>query len=403
MTTGGAVDETGTADGWLKEIRFRLIRGEFERLPSLIRNCLSASGDLSVSLAELTRVFANRGRLDVLFDSLVGAANHGARHISIYAALVKLAEMIGQTRKANNLVERARAELGVMRFATGDYLSSFGPKTTDSAIDLTALKYGSLRLTPGVNILALADSIADRLDLDETLCARLWEHSRVAGLSRDNWTAKLRRGFALDHVLEDLRFSMIRWDIERVVDMEAWGCVKHALGADGGSLAVTFHGGLLRAARVLFETVEGWQTLQTKSAPRGRRAGPGRIAASDPRSALFAALRVLQSGNVLLVAPDGPWGTRMEKIGVFGTTTAAGEGAAFLAFEARCPTIWFTVVRDDERLVPSIAKGPVRQGSEPYNKFLPRWLDFYSQQIEFALTGEPMSIALKPRWTSVLR
>jgi hypothetical protein len=123
----------------------------------------------------------------------------------------------------------------------------------------------------------------------------------------------------------------------------------------------------------------------------------------DPREALFNALRVLQEGGTVALAPDGPMGKQSIELNVLGTKSPAGDGAAFLAYQSNCATAWCTAIRENDRFVPILEMGPRRESGESFKDFQDRFFRFYVEKIEGVLTGDPNNIALAGRWTNVLK
>jgi hypothetical protein len=169
---------------------------------------------------------------------------------------------------------------------------------------------------------------------------------------------------------------------ERLIDEQSIRDYFDQLTSASGILLLTFHGGLITLRRKLFGTFERGLTF-------------GLEAAKDPSGKLFVAMRAIEDGQAVLIAPDGPFGKRSGTLNVLGMTTPAGEGGAFLAYATSCKTAWYSVEWEDRRLVPKLESGPRRQADESYSDFKNRLFSFCSEKIEASLTGDPRNIALR--------
>jgi lauroyl/myristoyl acyltransferase len=162
-------------------------------------------------------------------------------------------------------------------------------------------------------------------------------------------------------------------------------------------LFLTFHGGFVIMARKLFATL-----FRDGVSIQNHRSRANFSAKLDPAAALFNALRALQEGKSVIMSPDGPYGKHSCAMHVLGRTAEMADGAAFLAYEAKCETAWFTVVRDDSGFRPDIQVGPRREDGERYKQFQQRLCDFYGERIAALYSGDPRNIALSRRWVDHL-
>jgi hypothetical protein len=123
---------------------------------------------------------------------------------------------------------------------------------------------------------------------------------------------------------------------------------------------------------------------------------------SDPRAVLFNALRALNEGRTVFIAPDGTYGGRFHDIEVLGMTCTISEGAAFLAYETGCDTVWYGLTRDDAGFSPMAVPGPRRAPGETYLQFRDRLGDFYGRCVTEVLTGDPRNMTVGGRWIRML-
>jgi hypothetical protein len=185
-------------------------------------------------------------------------------------------------------------------------------------------------------------------------------------MEREKWEREVRIAFCIDHIITDIR-PQERADIISKVEPPK-------------GLLLTFHGGFV-------QLLVYW--LQSHGAMIASRA-------DDNANLLFSMLRTLQDGGTVLMAPDARFGELKSSIKVLGKDHQIADGAAFLAYQTRCPVAWCMIARDDDRFVPVIRSMQV--GDETYEAFKARFFQFYAEQIEQIITGDPRNLALKAQW-----
>ncbi len=241
------------------------------------------------------------------------------------------------------------------------------------------------------NLFPDAAVLSEKISLDEAAFRYLRQHSRLQEMDEASWTASARRSMAMGMLLDRLDYH----DLIALVGQESVAEAFDSL--EPGTLFLMFHCGFIRAAKRLFT---GY--VPTSGKP-GLLLAPGgtHAAAHNPRQALFGALRSLQDGHNLWLAPDGPLGKQSVTFNVLGTKSTGGEGAALLAHTARCPTAYFRLAVQGERLVLIVEQGPRVEKGENFIDFGQRFHRAYENKLAELLTGDPAILAMRPRWLRV--
>jgi hypothetical protein len=241
-----------------------------------------------------------------------------------------------------------------------------------------------------------AATLAPRLKYNDSLLEYLFRYSKLPLLSRSEWTNEIVISRCID-LIYDCYFRNISIDELRSI------CDKYHISEKitnlrkkNGVLFLSFHGGYPMLARRLFNELFS-NTIELT------RAGLGRFSArDDARGILFAALKEIRAGGNVWVAPDGPLGASTSSVQLLGLSTMIADGAAFLAYETRCPTAWFTMSRNERGFFPVAEIGPSATAGESYDDFRHRIHSFYAEQIELSFTGDPRGICLAGRWVQRL-
>ena len=240
-----------------------------------------------------------------------------------------------------------------------------------------------------------ARRISTSLRPSGALLDHLFANSVCTRMNRAEWENEFLTSMAVDLLLRDFFRPVPLMKLGQYLDHAAAAETFAQLSSARGMVLVAFHGSFVVLVRKLFEQVNGGFMVQTggQDAPSPQ---------SDSRGVLFVAMRALQEGRHVYLAPDGPYGSRNYSVGVFGIQRKVGEGAPFLAFHTGCETGWWSVARCDERFSPIVEPGPRRQEGENYDRFRDRFFRFYASKIEAVLTGDPQNLALSEGWISRL-
>jgi hypothetical protein len=228
--------------------------------------------------------------------------------------------------------------------------------------------------------------LAQRIGIPDEVLSYLYRHSRWKAASRKEWLRDVRTACAIDLILRTEFTRNKPGDFSGLIDG-----LDQLRALPKGTLLLTFHGAFFRLARRLFTDLFA-SGLEID-----------RNVFDDARGGLFEALRSLQDGHHVLIAPDGPGGNTSSQIRVFDITVPAGSGAAFLAHTSGAPTAWYTVLRKGERFAVQVEPGPRREDKESYAAFEQRLSEFYGAKIEIMFSGDPQSLSLSRRWQSVFQ
>jgi hypothetical protein len=228
--------------------------------------------------------------------------------------------------------------------------------------------------------------MADQLTIPDTVLSYLYRRSRWQSASREEWLRDVRTACAIDSILRTIFTRRRPGNFSHLVDG-----ANQLQSLPEGTLLLTFHGAFVRIARQLFADV-------FPSGVQVDRAGLG-----DAGGNLFNALRSLQDGHHVLIAPDGPGGKAVSQIRVFDFTVPVAGGAAFLAHASGCQTAWYSLVRKGEHFAVQIDLGPKCRADESYAAFEQRLAQFYGSRIEAAFSGDPRSLSLSRRWQSAFK
>jgi hypothetical protein len=228
--------------------------------------------------------------------------------------------------------------------------------------------------------------LAKQIAIPNEVVSYLYKQSRCKAASREQWLLEVRTACAIDLILRTEFSRRKPGNFSEFID-----------GADQlrylpkGTLLLTFHGGFVQLARHLFAALFASGTQI------------GRTVFDDARGGLFGALRSLQDGHHVLIAPDGPGGKMSGQIGVFDFTIDVAGGAAFLAHASGAPTAWYTMLRKGDRFAVQVELGPQRRDNESYAAFEQRLLEFYGSKVEAMFSGDPQSLSLSRRWQSAFQ
>lgn len=238
-----------------------------------------------------------------------------------------------------------------------------------------------------------AEEAAFEIDFAPRLLELLHQRSRYQCSSREDWAQKVRFATATETLMHHAVGTEGARDLPRLIDKEEADAVLGQMRAHDGLLLLTFHGGFRTSKRIVFQSYKKRGGVFIFSRLR---------AEADKRNSLFHALRALQDGEIVVLAPDGPFGPRSDVLNVFGKPAPAGNGASFLAFESACQTAWFSMSLDGYRFIPSVEFGPRREKNESASEFSARLYRFYSACIENLMTGDPLNIVLTRKWQRFL-
>lgn len=366
--------------------------------------------DLDVAFDALNAKFSAAGKSELFLDLLLEKSSATFGRLRLIERTIFLARAVGREEEVLALIATIQPSEGkVVCWGANDRMS-LGKNLGNNVIrELLRLKYLGVPVAPN-QLLHSADALADRIDLPEAVLDRLHARSQYQGMSRRKWERHVRTAFAIDHLTKDyLRVESVnlaRWigsgslaRIRQQLDERLAGIDQSA-----GVLFATFHGGFSRLTIVLFQQLfqDGVIVMGGVGGPKGGDDGRYIRVVGHEREALFKALRALQSGKPLWIGADAPFGNAKQSISVLGEIAPVADGAPFLAFETRCPTVWLALVREGKGFALTTAEGPTRGPSEKYREFKERWFKFYGECIESFMTSDPRNLAMRPYWMKML-
>jgi hypothetical protein len=235
--------------------------------------------------------------------------------------------------------------------------------------------------------------VADVLEPNPVL-AYLYGHVREPKPSQDAWTRRAHVATCAECVLKDFFRHHNPARVSTLFDPDAADEAVRAMSSPRGVLALTFHGGFTTMLKHFFAgRMDGGVIIGIKTTPKFRM-----LAASDSGAALFAAMRTLNEGHAVYVAPDGPFGKPAGSIELLGANCPVSASTPFLAYETGCDTVFYTLRRKGRLLAPHVTPGPSRGSGETFKAFRTRLMGFYRDRIEECLTGDPDNLALAGKW-----
>jgi hypothetical protein len=244
-----------------------------------------------------------------------------------------------------------------------------------------------------------ADKIASSMDLSRAALDYLYQNSRVQW-ERGEWESAVRKACAVNLAMASLRRTL---DWESLMDAEAtaqtFAKLESARSNTKGTLILTCHGGYHVAANGLFRKRFPGRAVISPSGLLSRESGN----LDNLGDSMFGALRLLQAGGILIMAPDGPRGRKSAPRKIFGQVVLGPDGASLLAHAAQAVTVWYNVARTGDRFAPTIAIGPTVMAGESEKQFSQRLNNFYSNKLEELFSGDPRNITLSPAWVRHFR
>ena len=394
------------------------------RLKAAFQKTCLAPIEFELNYDRLWKAFFQNGMGDLFLDLLIENRRQVFSRLRIIAKIFETAIALGREAAVSDVVSSIRRDphWPVIRWGHADYmrrLNRLGKRTRSRPLErnffgqLQALKYrGVPRLRD--DFFNSAAALSERVDLPKDLLDHLYRNSRYKPMRRGIWERHVRTAFCSEHIANDLMRGMD----ERVGQFIGGTCkdplltlraqVDDALrlvDRSKGLLVVGFHGGFYRIGLAICrEFFPDSMTMRKKAGDTdGGRTDESHIGVEGEEwAALFKAVRSLEDGKTLFMAPDGMIGRSVSKISVLGMEIELPSGAAYSAYVSKCNTAWMTLVRDGASVVPNILIGPTREKGEGYLDFSRRWFKFYGERLEETLTGDPRNISLSPLWVGIL-
>jgi hypothetical protein len=235
-----------------------------------------------------------------------------------------------------------------------------------------------------------AESLARRLRVDDDVLRFLY---RKSGRSQKfgGWATSVRYACALEEVTRDaLRYRVdlltytqpdpTFFDVSRVVRP--------------GEMILVNHGGFMNPKLVYFLGHSEGVVFSSKPKEDSRFIS----AKASPRAALLAGYKAISGGKSMYIGIDAKNGGAFTPAKVLGVRVQLGSGAAFMAYESRCPVSWFGMRWNGSIFVPWKCEGPQRGPSDNLQTYTQRFMDFYVAQLERYFTSDPGNMSLLPFW-----
>lgn len=127
------------------------------------------------------------------------------------------------------------------------------------------------------------------------------------------------------------------------------------------------------------------------------------IANRGVTTSLVRLLRSVQSGQHVIISPDGARGDSLAQIKILGFSAEIGKGAAVLAHAAKCPVVAMHAVVEDNQFVPEVVVGPTPFEGEGLEPFVARVVSFYEERLNVLVKSDPINIGNPARILGAFR
>ncbi|NQW54787.1 MAG: hypothetical protein HQ465_26480 [Rhodospirillales bacterium] len=368
----------------VKAIRKRLRRGQYANIDRLVEVVAPTTDALEHSFDFLVALFKAEGHEQKFLDFLMTRPDLSLGRLSLAAKVISFAGELGLEQTVVDWIV-SQPPTNLTRWSLGDRTRGIAASPAARKA-LIHLKYGVGPVETAKDLIQRADDLYSRIDFPLSELDRLYEVARDREVPVALWRKQVVGANVINQMLKELvpagrhsRFIAAdrrRSAFERIA---------------GPLVLFSFHGSFLPLLHAAFKAqFEDGHPLGVVTATQ------------DARAALFTGLRLLQEKKVVALAPDGSEGLNIE-IEVLGSRSMIGEGAAFLAYEGKCPAAWFTIAREDDAFVPVVIPFPERQSGEKYRQFKERFAQFYTERVSDAFTGDPRNLVRTPRWGHLFR
>ena len=378
------------------ELLGHLRAGQVRAAEAILVRLASTSDILDGCFEELASLFASEGQGFTFLEFLMARPALSLGRLSLAFKVVSFAAAQGREQDVIDWIYSLKGPLQV-RWSLHERVKRFraSPQINRALIYLKYLGLSSIETAS--DLVERAEKVSHAVDHPMHDITKLYESRTDKGMSVETWRQHFIVANCIDHLLVENTSATLR---ARMVSEEgkrkAFGQLPKPF------LLVSFHGGFEPILREVFR--EQFPFPQTHVIGQAYIPGAGYVGArDDPRADLFGGLRALQEGKVVFIAPDGPSGNVNCEIDVLGTKTKIAEGAAFLAYEAKCDSAWFAMARDDTGFAPVLRLFPKREAKEPYRQFRQRFVDFFASCTTDFYTGDPRNLVVTTRWRHLFK
>ncbi|HEY4114984.1 MAG TPA: hypothetical protein VGM17_13100 [Rhizomicrobium sp.] len=367
-------------------------------------------------LLRLKQAFDAAGKPELFIAALWKQGDIIFRDLTTLAWFARTAATHVGDEYFGKLQQRALERLPAQcRFGPLDYLRAY--ETVDERVfaALFCIKFGAWACETSSDPFQKAAEYSDRFVVAPETAEFFFRHCRDKSMDFDEWLREFKTSQVLNHLFVDgsslhrlrrnanpairqmvANFSRMG-SLESCLDVAEAKRTFEGLDRSRGLLLSTFHSGFLRTSNFFFVNCMPdpfWITA------KGEEQSNVVIVQGKERAAAFRTFKALKQGRAVLMAPDGPhYGEASGiTIEVLGLKTKVSEGAAVLAYESNCDTGWISAVRRGRMFAPEYVPGPRRAEGEPYKAFRARWVSFYADRIECALSSGPENVVAFSRW-----
>jgi len=278
-------------------------------------------------------------------------------------------------------------------------LWTFGDLLPEQKADFCKAKYRDFHVNGSPEFFGAIEKLAEKVVVPPSLAQYLFDLRLNSDISYSQWVHQVRMCQSMNHAWIDSRVSANQNggatagrfvhcpNIAKLVDGKEVRSLFDTLDAGTGMLLATFHGGYHALAFSCFAQFCRRGTVMQ----RGQ--SPNQISVTASRdTAAFQAIKVLQKSGILLMAADAFAKTQFSKVHLLGLDVKLADGAPMIAYESRCSTGFYTLLRDGDRFIPVINEGPSAQPGEKFRDFKDRWWNFYVAEVENTYRQAPCNI-----------
>jgi hypothetical protein len=347
---------------------------------------------ISENLDSLAQMYSDAGRFGSLLEFLLSTGSPATQRIALLKRIGNLAISANLLTTFKQRIRDIASATTTFRFRPHEYLRG----ADDSIIsDLIQLKYAHLTLRGTADdLLSDAETIIPRIDFNNRAFDFLFSQRSDRTIARANWEHEAKLSRAIEHVISDTNMGA---EInERFVDADAREAAVRQIDPSRGTLVLLAHVGFPTVRTAFFS--DAFPAARYLSNYKKLSA---RIELAGKDQGLFEAYKSLKNSEMVLLAPDGLLGTNNTTIEVLGERAEIRDGAAFLAYESRCCTAWFTIGRKGTGFFPRIMRGPERRDDESFSEFKQRIFAFYELMLNNLFTGDPRNLVYGPPWISL--
>jgi hypothetical protein len=293
----------------------------------------------------------------------------------------------------SNMVRDRIANISTFEFAQYDYLPYQPYAMLDKRLRPLILEFKYVGLPNPVsadNIFESAELVSKRIVFHQPPLDFLFKNRSQRKMSRTAWEHEVRMAWALDHLIRDLALSIPKR--MEMVEAGARSRVLKAFKKPSADIVAYHHAGFYPFISFMPDVFPGAYIIGGIS---------GLTVNGDTSGPIVHGLRHALRGGMVGISPDGIVGKGTKEISVLGRKVMIKPGAAFMAYESRARTSFFTMGRRGASFVPIIKFGPVRKQRESYSAYLERYTRFYESCLNDFFSMSPQHLVFGGLWGSM--